>query len=101
VQEEYLKGVLGVEECKRNRLRVKKGKRAAKFEDKMGGRGEARREKKKNTETKERNGYASELVERWMNVKLNYRVNGTNTETSKKEGKESKNPDITGRMRGV
>jgi hypothetical protein len=52
----YLKGVLGVEECKRNRLRVKKGKRAAKFEDKMGGRGEARREKKKNTERRRGTG---------------------------------------------
>jgi hypothetical protein len=44
----YLRWVLGVyrktsgytvkEECKRNRLRVKAGKRAAKFEDKMNGR---------------------------------------------------------------
>jgi hypothetical protein len=44
VQEKYLRWVLGVdrktpgyiarEECKRNRLRVKAGKRAAKFEDK-------------------------------------------------------------------
>jgi hypothetical protein len=48
VQEKYLKEVLGVdretpgyivrEECKRNRLRVKAGKRAGKFEDKMDGR---------------------------------------------------------------
>jgi hypothetical protein len=45
VQEKYLRGMLGVdretagytvkEKCKRNRLRVKAGKRAAKFEDKM------------------------------------------------------------------
>jgi hypothetical protein len=45
VQEKYLRWVPGVdretpgyimrEECKRNRLRVKAGKRAAKFEDKM------------------------------------------------------------------
>jgi hypothetical protein len=41
------------EECKRNRLRVKAGKRAAKFEDKIDGREECRiltecwREKKK------------------------------------------------------
>jgi hypothetical protein len=47
------------EEYKRNRLRVKAGKRAAKFEDKMDGREEYRiltecwREKKKNTEKKE------------------------------------------------
>jgi hypothetical protein len=63
VQEQYLKGVLGVdretagyimrEEWKRNKLRVKAGKRAAKFEDKMDGREECRilmecwREKKK------------------------------------------------------
>jgi hypothetical protein len=52
VQEKYLRGVLGVdretpgytvrEECKRNRLRVNAGKRAAKFEDKMDGREECR-----------------------------------------------------------
>jgi hypothetical protein len=50
VQEKYLRGVLGVDretlgyivrkECKKNRLRVKAGKRAAKFEDKMEGREE-------------------------------------------------------------
>jgi hypothetical protein len=33
-------------ECKRNRLRVKAGKRAAKFEDKMEGRKKCRRAKK-------------------------------------------------------
>jgi hypothetical protein len=85
VQEKYLRWVLGVvretigyiakEECKRNRLRVKAEKRAAKFEDKMDGREfriltELWREKKKNTEKQERekyyqrNGYASEEVER-------------------------------------
>jgi hypothetical protein len=63
VQEKYLRGVLGVdretpgyivrEECKRNRLRVKAGKRAAKFDDRMDGREEGKiltecwREKKK------------------------------------------------------
>jgi hypothetical protein len=64
------------EECKRNRPRVKEGKRSAKFEEKMDGREECRiltecwREEKKNTEKKERgkyyqrNGYASEEVER-------------------------------------
>jgi hypothetical protein len=46
--EKYLRWVLGVdretptyivrEECKRNRLRVKVGKRAAKYEEKMDGR---------------------------------------------------------------
>jgi hypothetical protein len=45
VQEKDLRGMLGVdretagytvkEKCKKNRLRVKAGKRAAKFEDKM------------------------------------------------------------------
>jgi hypothetical protein len=60
VQEKYLKGELGVdretpgyivrEECKRNRLKVKAGKRAAKFEYKMAGREDCRRTRKKNTE---------------------------------------------------
>jgi hypothetical protein len=64
VQEKCLREVLGVdretpdyivkEECNRNRLRVKAGRRAAKFEDKVDGREECRREKKKNTEKKER-----------------------------------------------
>jgi hypothetical protein len=73
VQEKYLIGVLGVdretpgsrvrEKCKRNRLKVKVGKRAAKFEDKMDGREECRivtecwKEKEKNKETKEREKY--------------------------------------------
>jgi hypothetical protein len=52
VEEKYLRGMLGVDretpgyivrgECKRNRLRVKAGKRAAKFEDKMAGGEECR-----------------------------------------------------------
>jgi hypothetical protein len=69
-------GYIVREECKANRLRVKMGKRAGKFEDKMYGREECRilteclTEKKKNTEKKERekyyqrNRYASEEVER-------------------------------------
>jgi hypothetical protein len=77
VQEIFLRGVLGVdretpgylvrEECKRNRLRVKAGKRAAKFEDKMDERDECRilvecwKEKKKNTDR------------RWINVELSER----------------------------
>jgi hypothetical protein len=63
MQEKYLRGArsgqrtLGYivrEECKRNRLKVKEGKRGAKFEDKVDGREECRkltecwREKKKN-----------------------------------------------------
>jgi hypothetical protein len=84
VQEKYLRWVLGVnrempgyivrEESKRKRLRVKVGKRAAKFGD--NGREKCRiwtecwREKKKNKEKKERekyyqrNGYASKEVEK-------------------------------------
>jgi hypothetical protein len=101
VQEKYLRGVLVVdretpgyivrEECKRNRLRVKAGKGAAKFDDKMDEKEECRilkecwKGKKKNVEKKERekyyqrNVYASEEVERlrakgrWMNVRLSER----------------------------
>ncbi|KAJ3626523.1 hypothetical protein MTP99_017012 [Tenebrio molitor] len=70
VQEKYLRRVLGVdretpgyivrEECKRSKLRVKAGKKAAKFEDRMGEREECRilseyyREKKKKADAKER-----------------------------------------------
>jgi hypothetical protein len=56
MQEKYLRGVLGVdretlcyivrEECKRNRLKVKEGKRGAKFEDKMDGKEEKNTERK-------------------------------------------------------
>jgi hypothetical protein len=68
MQEKYLRWVLGVdretpayivrEECKKNRLRVKAGKRAAKYEEKMDGREECSilREcwiEKKKTEKKE------------------------------------------------
>jgi hypothetical protein len=104
--------VLGVDremsvrkECKRNRLSVKAGKRAAKFEDNMDGREECRiltecwRENKKNTEKErdkyyQRNWYASEEVEIlsgkgiWMSVELRER----NKDTDKQE---SKNPDTT------
>jgi hypothetical protein len=51
----------------------------------------------------ERNWYASEEVERlrakgrWMNVELSER--DKDTEISKKEGRESKNPDTTGSSR--
>jgi hypothetical protein len=120
VQEKYLKGVLGVdgetpgyivrEECK-----SESGKEHKKFEDKMDGREECRiltnaGRKRKNAEKKERekycqrNGYASEEVERlrvkgkWMNVELYEK----NKDTEKRERiRESKNPDTTGRMRGV
>jgi hypothetical protein len=76
VQEKYFRWVLGVDretpgnsdgECKRNRLRVKTGKRTAKFEDKM-----------------DEKRYSSEEVERlrakgkWMNVELSERDKDTN-----------------------
>jgi hypothetical protein len=80
VQEKYLRGVLGVdretpgcidrEGCKRNRLTVKAGKRAAKFEDKMDGREECRiltecwREKKKHREG-EREILPEKRVKKW------------------------------------
>jgi hypothetical protein len=35
---------------------------------------------------------------RWMNVELR---KGTKAQTNKKEGKESKNPNTTGSMKGV
>jgi hypothetical protein len=88
-------------ECKRSKLRRKAGKRAANFEDRMGGREECRilriltecyREKKKNADEKERekhcrrDGYASAEVERvraegrWMCA--------TEILTSKRQGRE-------------
>jgi hypothetical protein len=91
------------EEYKGNRLRVKAGKKAAKFEEKMDRGEECRilmerwREKKKNTEKNERrkyyyqrSGYGSEEVERlrtrerWMNVELSER----NKDTDKQERRE-------------
>jgi hypothetical protein len=97
VQEKYLRGVLGVDretpgyivrkESKRNRLRVKAGKRAVKFEDKMN-----RREKCEVEEVERLRAKG-----RWMNVELSER----DKEESKKEGKEPKNPDTTGSMKGV
>jgi hypothetical protein len=118
VQEKYLRGVVGVsretpgyivrEENKRNRLRVKAGKRAAKFGDKMDGKEECRilmefwTENKKNTEKMERkkfyqrNGYASEEVERlrakgkWMNVDLSEKDKDTDKQERKEKIKESR-----------
>jgi hypothetical protein len=87
---------------------VKVGKREATFEDKMDGREECRRltecwrEKKKNTEEKERekyyqrNGYASEEVEglrakaRWMNVELSERDKDTDKQERRERIKESR-----------
>jgi hypothetical protein len=87
---------------KRNRLRVKAGKRETKFEDKMDGREECRiltecwREKKstrrrRRGEDYQRNGYASEEVEslrakgRWMNVELSERDKDTDKHEKKEE----------------
>jgi hypothetical protein len=118
VQEKYLRWVLGVdretpgyivrEECKRSKLRVKAGKRAAKFEDRMGGREECRiltecyREKKKNADEKERekycrrNGYAREEVERmraegrWMCAELSERDRDTDKQERRERIKEAR-----------
>ncbi|KAH0819191.1 hypothetical protein GEV33_003600 [Tenebrio molitor] len=118
VQEKYLRWVLGVdretpgyivrEECKRSKLRVKAGKRAAKFEDRMGGREECRiltecyREKKKNADEKERekycrrNGYASEEVERmraegrWMCAELSERDRDTDKQERRERIREAR-----------
>jgi hypothetical protein len=63
-----LTGYIVREECNRNRLKVKAGKRAAKLEDKMDGRKECRilteswREKKKNGEEGEREIVSEERV---------------------------------------
>jgi hypothetical protein len=114
MQEKYLRGVLGVdretlcyivrEECKRNRLKVKEGKRGAKFEDKMDGKEEKNTDRKEREKYYQRNGYASEEEERlrakgrWMNVELSERDTDTD---KKKEGRESKNPDAIEIMRDV
>ncbi|KAH0818793.1 hypothetical protein GEV33_003998 [Tenebrio molitor] len=118
VQEKYLRWVLGVdretpgyivrEECKRSKLRVKAGKRAAKFEDRMGGREECRiltecyREKKNNADEKERekycrrNGYASEEVERmraegrWMCAELSERDRDTDKQERRERIREAR-----------
>ncbi|KAJ3621311.1 hypothetical protein MTP99_003462 [Tenebrio molitor] len=109
VQEKYLKGWPGVdrespgytvrEEYKRNRMRVKAGKRAAKFADKMDGREEG---KEKNTEKQEkekyyqRKGYSSEKDEileakgRRMNVELSERDKDTDKQERRERIKESR-----------
>jgi hypothetical protein len=95
------------EECKRNRLRIKAGKRAAKFEDKMDGREECRiltecwRKKKHGKERErekyhQRNWYASEEVERltakgrWINVELSERDKDTNHQERRERIRESR-----------
>jgi hypothetical protein len=103
-------GQRNAEEWKRSRLRMKAGKIAAKFEDKIDGREEYRiltecwREKKNNKEKKEREKYVlpEERVCQWRSGKIESKSKRkTKTRTSKKEGRESKNPDTTGSMRGV
>jgi hypothetical protein len=96
------------EECKRSKLRLKAGKRAAKFENRMGGREECSiltecyREKKKNADEKERekycrrNGYASEEVERmraegrWMCAELSDRDRDTDKQERRERIRESR-----------
>jgi hypothetical protein len=108
VQEKYLRWMLGAhretpgyivkEECKRSTLRVKAGKRTAKFENKMDGREEGRilrdcwREKKK----REREVLQEEEVERlrakgrWMNVELSEREKDTDHQKRRERIKESR-----------
>jgi hypothetical protein len=72
----------------RNRLRVKAGKRAVKFVDKM-------------DEREECGSNAGEKRKKIRRRSDKYGVKGTKTQTSKKQGKESKNPDTTGSMKGA
>jgi hypothetical protein len=115
VQEKCLRWVLGVDrempgyvvrvECKR--LRVKAGKRAAKFENKIDGREVCRilrecwREKKKNKKKErenyyQRNGYANEeeerlrTKERWMNAELSERNKDRDKQKRRERIKESR-----------
>jgi hypothetical protein len=111
VQEKLMRWVLGVdggmrEECKRNRLRVKAEKRAAKFEDKMDGREcriltECWREEGER-EYYQRNEYAIEEVERlrakrrWMNVELSERDKDTDKQKRRERIKESRRNSLLG-----
>ncbi|CAH1366167.1 unnamed protein product [Tenebrio molitor] len=114
LQEKYLTEVQGVEretlgyivreKCKRNRMIVKAGKRAAKLEDKMDRRLECREKEKEHGEEGEReictyyqrNGYASEEMERlrakgkWMNVELSERDKHTGKQEKRGKIKESR-----------
>ncbi|KAH0820611.1 hypothetical protein GEV33_002180 [Tenebrio molitor] len=106
-----MRWVLGVdggmrEECKRNRLRVKAEKRAAKFEDKMDGREcriltECWREEGER-EYYQRNEYAIEEVERlrakrrWMNVELSERDKDTDKQKRRERIKESRRNSLLG-----
>jgi hypothetical protein len=85
-------GYLMREKCKRNRLSVKAGKKAVRFEDKMNGRDECRiltecwREKKKNTEKKARGNTTRE----WMNIQLTERDKDTDKQERRERIKESR-----------
>ncbi|KAJ3619008.1 hypothetical protein MTP99_005798 [Tenebrio molitor] len=77
-------------------MRVKAGKRAAKFEDEMDGKEEYRILTEFWREKTQRNGYASEEVERlrakgrWMNVELSERNKDTDKQERRERIKESK-----------
>jgi hypothetical protein len=110
-------GYIVREECNRNRLRVKAGKRAAKLEDKMDGkervqdtnrileRKEKKTEKKEREKYYQRNGYASEEVERlrpigrWMNLELSDKDKDIDKQERREKIKESRY--TIGSMRGV
>jgi hypothetical protein len=113
-------GYIMREECQRNRLKEKAGERAGKFEDKLDGRKECRiltkcwREKKKHTEEgeREREILSEKRACQWRSgkIKRKRKINECRdewkewkgqTQTSKKEGEESKNPDTTRSIRGV
>jgi hypothetical protein len=101
-------GYIVMEKCKSSKLRVKAGKRAAKFEDRMGRREECRilsecyREKKKSADVKERknycrrNGYAGEEVERmraegkWMSAEMSERDKDTDKQERRERIRESR-----------
>ncbi|KAH0820845.1 hypothetical protein GEV33_001946 [Tenebrio molitor] len=103
VQEKYLRWVLGVdretpgyivrEEWKRSRPRMKAGKIAAKFEDKMDG-----REERERSMYYQREEYASGEVERlrvkakgrWMNVEPSERDKDTDKQERRERIKESR-----------
>jgi hypothetical protein len=108
VQEKYLRGVQGMdretsgylvrEECKKNRLRVKAGNRAARA-GRVQDTNRMPERKQKNTEKErekyyQRNEYASEEVERlrakgrWMNVELSERDKDTDKQERREKIKE-------------
>jgi hypothetical protein len=85
-------------ECKRNRVRVKAGKRAAKFEDKMDGRKEYRIQHGEEGEReilpeKRVCQWRSGKIEskrRWRNVEVSERFKDTNKQERRERIKESR-----------